>query len=189
MKQNPRAGSEKLVWIDMEMSGLDPQTCRILEIATVVTDLELEIVEVGPVIAVHQSEEVLEAMDEWNTEHHFASGLVERVRASEFDEPAAEEATLEFVKRHVEERQSPLCGNSIWQDRRFIAKDMPRLDAYLHYRNIDVSSIKELARRWYPELGPFAKKKTHAALDDIKESIDELRYYRGCVFRGPRSSA
>lgn len=175
--------TNRLVWIDMEMSGLDPESCKILEIATIVTDIDLEIVEVGPVIAVHQSEEVLAAMDEWNTTHHTASGLVERVRSSDVDERAAQEATLEFVREHVEERGSPLCGNSIWQDRRFIAKGMPRLDAYLHYRNIDVSSIKELARRWYPGLEPFAKNKAHTALEDIKESIAELRYYRRHLFR------
>lgn len=175
--------TDRLVWIDMEMSGLDPDSCKILEIATIVTDIDLEIVEVGPVIAVHQSEEVLAAMDEWNTTHHTASGLVERVRNSDFDERAAQETTLEFVKKHVEERGSPLCGNSIWQDRRFIAKGMPRLDAYLHYRNIDVSSIKELARRWYPGLEPFEKNKAHTALEDIKESIAELRYYRRHLFR------
>jgi oligoribonuclease len=171
-----------LVWMDLEMSGLDPERDTILEIATLVTDSDLEIVAEGPVIAVHQSDAVLESMDEWNREHHAASGLIGRVRASRIDLAEAERITLDFVRGHVDERTSPLCGNSIWQDRRFLARYMPKLESYLHYRIVDVSSIKELARRWYPSQVP-EKKNTHLALDDVRESIEELRAYRRTIFR------
>ena len=168
-----------LVWIDMEMTGLNPNTDLIIEIATVVTNGELEIVAQGPVLAIHQPDEILAAMDEWNTRTHAASGLVERVRASTLDVRAAERETLAFVQRYVPKNRSPLCGSSICQDRRFMSRLMPELEAHLHYRNLDVSSLKELVRRWRPELcNGFEKKNTHRALDDILESIGELRYYR-----------
>lgn len=168
-----------LVWIDMEMTGLNPNTDLILEIATVVTNGELEIVAQGPVLAIHQPDDILAAMDEWNTRTHAASGLVERVRTSTLDVRAAERETLAFVQRYVPKNRSPLCGSSICQDRRFMSRLMPELEAHLHYRNLDVSSLKELVRRWRPELcNGFEKKNTHRALDDILESIGELRYYR-----------
>jgi oligoribonuclease len=173
-----------LVWVDLEMSGLDPEKCTIIEIASIITDVELRIVAEGPVLAIHQPDAVLDAMDDWNREHHAASGLSARVRASSHSMADAERDTLAFVQRYCTERSSPLCGNSIHHDRRFLARYMPRFDAYLHYRNIDVSTIKELVRRWYPN-GPPAPEKKHAhlALDDIRESIDELRFYRQHVFR------
>jgi oligoribonuclease len=173
-----------LVWVDLEMSGLDPEKCTILEIASIITDAELRIVAEGPVRAIHQPDSVLDAMDDWNREHHAASGLSARVRASTHSMADAERDTLAFVQRYCTERSSPLCGNSIHHDRRFLARYMPRFDAYLHYRIVDVSTIKELARRWYPD-GPPAPEKKHAhlALDDIRESIAELRFYRQHVFR------
>jgi oligoribonuclease len=169
--------------MDLEMSGLDPSRCTILELATVLTDAALEVVAEGPDIVVHQPEPVLEAMDAWCQEHHQQSGLVAQVRASRISLAEAEQQVLEFLREHTEPRSSPLCGNSIWQDRRFLAQHTPTLHEFLHYRSIDVSSIKELARRWYPELGPFAKQKTHRALDDIHESIAELRFYQKTLFR------
>ena len=175
---------ELLVWMDLEMTGLDPDRDVILEIATLVTTANLDVVAEGPVLAIHQPEPVLGAMDDWNREHHGASGLVERVRASRLAVGDAEAQTLEFVRRHVAERTSPLCGNSIWQDRRFLARYMPALERYLHYRNVDVSTVKELVRRWYPDgPAPPEKKHAHLALDDIRESIDELRFYRTHMFR------
>ncbi len=173
-----------LVWMDLEMTGLDPDRDTIIEIATIVTDGQLEVLAEGPVLAIHQSDEVLASMDDWNREHHGTSGLTDRVKASEIDLAGAEQHTLEFVRQFTPPRTSPLCGNSIWQDRRFLARYMPTLEAYLHYRIVDVSSIKELARRWYP--GPSSmpeKRKTHLALDDVRESIDELRFYRRTLFR------
>ena len=173
-----------LVWVDLEMSGLDPDHNTILEIATIITDESLRIVAEGPVLAIHQPESVLGAMDEWNREHHAVSGLTARVRASTLSMGDAERQTLAFVRQYCPERSSPLCGNSIHQDRRFLSRYMPQLDAYLHYRNIDVSTVKELVRRWYPD-GPHPPEKRHAhlALDDIRESIDELRFYRQHVFK------
>jgi oligoribonuclease len=173
-----------LVWADLEMSGLDPEQNTILEIATIVTDGDLRVVAEGPVLAIHQPPAVLDAMDDWNREHHGASGLTARVHASGLSLADAERDTLAFVRRYCPERTSPLCGNSIHQDRRFLARYMPQLDAYLHYRNIDVSTVKELVRRWYPN-GPQPPEKRHAhlALDDIRESIEELRFYRQHVFR------
>ena len=168
-----------LIWIDLEMTGLDPQRDQIIEIATVVTDARLEVLAQGPVIAIHQPESVLLAMDEWNTRHHGDSGLSERVRQSASDTASAERETLDFLKHYVRPGKSPMCGNSICQDRRFMARLMPELEAYFHYRNLDVSTLKELARLWKPELlSGFAKKGAHLALDDILESIDELKYYR-----------
>ena len=168
-----------LIWLDLEMTGLDPDTDAILEIATVVTDKYLNILAQGPVLAIHQEEEVLAAMDDWNQTHHGRSGLIERVRASSIDEAEAERQTLEFLKQWVPENCSPICGNSICQDRRFLYRSMKKLEAFFHYRNLDVSTIKELADRWAPEMKEgFIKKEAHRALDDIIESIEELRYYR-----------
>lgn len=167
-----------LVWLDMEMTGLDPQNDHILEVATVITNQELEILAVGPNIAVHHSEEVLVGMDEWNTTQHGNSGLLERVRLSTHDYPGAEIETLAFLRQWVPARISPLCGNSIGHDRRFLARLMPELEGFFHYRNLDVSTLKELARRWAPEIADsFTKTNRHLALEDIKESIAELQHY------------
>jgi len=171
-----------LIWLDLEMTGLDPDRDVILEIATVVTDEVLEIVAEGPNIAIHQSEEVLKGMDEWGKDQHERSGLLERVRNSPFGCKEAEEKTLEFLSRHCSKEESPLCGNSVLKDRQFVMRHMPRLEEFLHYRNIDVSTIKELVRRWYPGIPAYTKQKLHLALQDIRESIDELRYYRERVF-------
>jgi oligoribonuclease len=168
-----------LVWIDLEMTGLDPQGDQIIEIASVITDSQLNELAEGPVLAIHQPDEVLDAMDEWNTRQHGGSGLTERVRNSAVDTAAAEAATLAFLEQWVPKGASPICGNSICQDRRFMARLMPSLEAYFHYRNLDVSSLKELARRWAPEVYKgFSKDSSHLALDDIRDSIAELRYYR-----------
>jgi len=171
--------SNALVWIDLEMTGLSPDADRIIEIATIVTDSQLEIVAEGPVIASHQAEAVMKGMDEWNTRTHGASGLTQRVLDSKISESQAERETVEFLQKLVPKNRSPLCGNSICQDRRFLARHMPGLESYLHYRNLDVSTLKELVRRWRPGIADgFEKKNTHRALDDIRESIAELRYYR-----------
>jgi len=173
-----------LVWIDMEMTGLDPEVDVILEIASLVTDDNLEVVAEGPSLAIHQDESVLEGMDAWNTEHHTASGLVERVRRSEVSVVEAEALTLAFVQGHADRHAAPLCGNTVWQDRRFLKRYMPVLEAWLHYRIVDVSSVKELARRWRPELVEgFKKANTHRAMEDIRESVAELRHYRDAFFR------
>ena len=174
---------ENLIWIDLEMTGLEPQTDHILEIATVVTDSQLNILAEGPALVIHQSDALLAAMDDWNRKQHGESGLVDRVRASVLDERAAERQTLEFMKQYVPKSQSPMCGNSICQDRRFLARHMPELEAFFHYRNLDVSTLKELGRRWYPErIKGFNKSSTHLALQDIRDSIDELRFYRERLF-------
>ncbi|PHM66810.1 oligoribonuclease [Xenorhabdus stockiae] len=168
-----------LIWIDLEMTGLDPERDRIIEIATIVTDSELNILAEGPVIAVHQPAEQLALMDEWNVRTHTGSGLVERVKQSSFSEAEAEKATIAFLEQWVPAGKSPICGNSIGQDRRFLFRYMPELEKYFHYRYLDVSTLKELARRWKPEmLAGLSKKNTHQALDDIRESIAELVYYR-----------
>lgn len=171
-----------LVWIDLEMSGLSPEEHKILEIATIVTDGDLTVLAEGPDLVVHQDEAVLAAMDAWCTEQHGRSGLSAGVRASTISLEAAESMTLEFLKKHCEAGRSPLCGSSIGHDRRFIIRHMPRLAAFLHYRSVDVSSVKELVRRWYPGVTAPPKGESHRALDDIRESIAELRFYREAVF-------
>jgi oligoribonuclease len=173
---------EPLIWIDLEMTGLDPERHVILEIASLVTDEALNIISEGPCIAIHPEAEALASMDEWSREHHQGSGLLDRAQNSPYDHQEAERSTLDFLSHHCRKGLSPLCGNSIWQDRRFLTKYMPELEAFFHYRNIDVSSIKELVHRWYPGLPRFQKQKTHTALSDIRESIAELRYYREKVF-------
>ena len=168
-----------LIWIDLEMTGLYPDTDRIIEIAVVVTDPQVTVRVEGPVFAVHQSDATLDAMDAWNKGTHGRSGLIDRVKASTVDEAAAEAQVIEFLRRFVPKGKSPMCGNSICQDRRFLARGMPALEAFFHYRNMDVSTLKELARRWKPEiLAGFKKAQAHTALADIHESIDELLYYR-----------
>ena len=168
-----------LIWIDMEMTGLNPELNKIIEIATIVTDAELNILAEGPVLAIHQSDEILSAMDQWNTKQHTGSGLVERVRASQVSEQEAEAKTLEFLKEYIAAKKSPMCGNSICQDRRFLYRYMPKLEEFFHYRNLDVSTLKELAKRWAPIIMKGVKKESkHLALDDIRESIVELKYYR-----------
>lgn len=174
---------EPLVWIDLEMTGLDPEQHVIVEIATLVTDADLRILAHGPEMVIHHSEAVLDRMDDWSRSQHKASGLLDRVRASNDDCGQAEQRTMDFLSRHCRQGASPLCGNSVWQDRRFLIKHMPRLEAFLHYRIIDVSTVKELSKRWYPDLPKFTKHKPHLALEDIKESIDELKYYRERVFK------
>ena len=168
----------------MEMSGLDPDRDRVLEVAVLVTDGELNVVAEGPGLILHQPDEVLDAMDEWNTKHHGESGLTERVRESTIDESQASAAILEFLSEHTQKRKAPLAGNSIHQDRRFIARYLPEVEDWLHYRNVDVSTIKELAPRWYPKeyAGRPTKKGTHRAMDDLVESIEELKYYRKWLF-------
>ncbi|MDR0515721.1 MAG: oligoribonuclease [Fibromonadaceae bacterium] len=173
--------SPNLVWIDMEMTGLDPDTCAVLEIATIITDPQLKVLAEGPAIAVRQNEDALR-MDKWNWSHHTKSGLLTRVRNSPYNLATAEEITLSFIKGYTENGKNPICGNSIGQDRRFLIKYMPKIDAWLNYRSIDVSSIKELAYRWYPKLPKFQKKEVHRAQDDIRESIEELVYYRNKIF-------
>lgn len=168
-----------LIWIDLEMTGLDTQNDQIIEIATVVTDSNLTILAQGPVIAIHQPDEIMNSMDAWNTSHHGDSGLTSRVSQSTATAEDAERETLEFLRQYVAPGKSPMCGNSICQDRRFMARLMPELETFFHYRNLDVSTLKELARMWKPELtGGFVKKGAHLALDDILESIEELKYYR-----------
>jgi oligoribonuclease len=180
--------ADRIVWMDLEMTGLDSERERIIEIAVLVTDSDLNVVAEGPELVVHQSNELLDGMDEWNTSHHGESGLTERVRASTLSEEDAQTLVLEFLEKECVQGKAPLAGNSIWQDRRFLARYMKRIDAFLHYRIIDVSSVKELARRWYPDslAGAPAKRGAHRALDDVLESIEELRFYREHVFRAPQ---
>ena len=174
--------ANNLIWIDMEMTGLEPDADRIIEIAVLVTNPGLEVVAEGPVIVVHQPDEVLAAMDNWNQSTHKKTGLIERVRASRTYEAEAERRVLDFLEAHVPPNASPMCGNSICQDRRFLARWMPRLESHFHYRNLDVSTLKELVRRWKPELMKgFAKEGKHEAMADILESIEELKFYRRTV--------
>lgn len=175
---------DNLIWIDLEMTGLDPEKERIIEIATIVTGPQLNILAEGPVFAIHQSDELLKKMDAWNTKHHHASGLVSRVRASEVTEEEAATRTLEFLKQYVPAKKSPMCGNSVYQDRRFLSRYMPTLENYFHYRLLDVSTLKELSKRWAPQVySGFQKESKHLALDDIRESIEELAYYRERLFK------
>ena len=167
-----------LIWVDMEMTGLVPETHRVIEIATIITDTNLAVLAEGPVIAIHQEPAELEAMDEWNTRTHTRSGLVDRVRSSTITEQGATEATLDFLRQWVPEGKSPMCGNSICQDRRFMARHMPELETFFHYRNLDVSTLKILMQRWRPDLPEAPKQGAHQALEDIRESIEELRHYR-----------
>jgi oligoribonuclease len=177
--RDSRYDDNNLIWVDMEMSGLNPDSDRVLEVAVVVTDSQLELLGEGPVLAVHQNDRVLESMDAWNTSTHGRSGLTARVRASGVFEAEAENEVITFLERYVPAGKSPMCGNSICQDRRFMARWLPRLEAYFHYRNLDVSTLKELARRWKPEIvRTFEKKSRHEALADIYESIAELKHYR-----------
>ena len=174
--------ANNLIWLDMEMTGLQPDSDRIIEIALLVTDPQLNVLASGPVLVVHQPDEVLEAMDSWNKSTHAKSGLIERVRASALSEAEAERQALEFLAAYVPPNASPMCGNSICQDRRFLARWMPRLEAFFHYRNLDVSTLKELVRRWKPEIAKGLKKEgKHEALADILDSIEELKYYRKTV--------
>lgn len=176
--------SDNLVWLDMEMTGLDPEVDGVLEIAIIVTDSDLNVVGVGPVITVFQEDSVLDAMDEWNVTHHTESGLLARVRSQGISLEEGEEKILEFLRLHVDDKASPLCGNSIGQDRRFIVRYLPKLDDFLHYRSIDVSTIKELAKRWRPDIyAGIEKSGQHQALEDVQESIDELKFYRDRFFR------
>ena len=176
--------ADNLVWIDLEMTGLDPLRDHVIEIATIVTDSALNVLAEGPVIAIHQPESVLAGLDEWNRNTHGASGLLDRVRASTVTAADAEARTLAFLEQHAQAGSSPMCGNSICQDRRFLAREMPALEKFFHYRNLDVSTVKELARRWAPDvLAGVQKSSTHAALDDVRESIEELAHYRRVFMR------
>lgn len=174
MSQSP----QNLIWIDLEMTGLDSMNDYIIEIATIITDSDLNILEEGPVIAIRADDTVLEAMDEWNTEHHSRTGLTDRVRKSNIGVAEAEQMTLDFIRKYVPEGQSPMCGNSICQDRRFLARLMPELEAYFHYRNLDVSSLKILVNRWASDREQYTKETSHKAIEDVRDSIEELKFYR-----------
>ena len=185
---NTELKKDRLVWLDMEMSGLDPEKERILELAMVITDGELNIIAESPVLVIHQEKSLLDSMDAWNQGTHGKSGLIDKVLASETTEAQAEAICLAFLAQHVKSGISPMCGNTIHQDRRFMSRYMPKLEAYFHYRNIDVSTVKELCKRWQPDVAKnFTKKQAHTAYADIIESIEELRYYRDNFFRSPHS--
>ncbi|MDO4249117.1 MAG: oligoribonuclease [Neisseria sp.] len=178
--------ANNLCWLDMEMTGLDPEKERIIEAAMIITDSDLNVLAQSEVCVIHQSDELLGAMDEWNTSTHTRSGLIERVRASNLTEAQAEQKLLDFISEWVPEKTSPMCGNSVHQDRRFMVRYMPRLEAYFHYRNLDVSTLKELARRWHPAVAKgVVKRGSHQALDDITESIEEMRHYRRFFLKLP----
>ena len=184
IERDPSYSEDNLIWIDMEMTGLQPEVNRVIEVAAIITDKELNILHEGPVVAVHQSDELLDGMDDWNTETHTRSGLVKRVRESTIDETECERIFIETFRRFVPEGKSPMCGNTIGQDRRFMARWLPNLERYFHYRYVDVSTLKELARRWAPEhVKSFPKSTRHQALSDIQESIDELRHYRRTIMK------
>jgi oligoribonuclease len=179
-----------LIWLDMEMSGLDPESCRVLELAVVITDKDLNTVAEGPVLVIHQADAVLDAMDAWNKNTHGRSGLIEKVKASTLSEDQASVQMLEFLAQYIPKGVSPLCGNSVHQDRRFMVRYMPTFEAYFHYRNLDVSTLKELASRWAPEVKKsFQKKTRHTALADVYESIDELKHYRDHFIKLPAAAA
>lgn len=173
-----------LIWIDLEMTGLQPEKDRIIEIATIVTDSKLNILAEGPVFAVHQAQSLLDGMDEWNTKQHGKSGLTQRVQESEVTETEAEAATIEFLRKYVAAGKAPMCGNSVYQDRRFLYAYMPGLEQYFHYRLLDVSTVKELAKRWYPNIYKKMpeKESQHLAMEDIRDSIEELKFYRSALF-------
>ncbi len=172
-----------LIWIDLEMTGLDTDHDRIIEIATIVTDSQLNILAEGPIMAIHQTDAILDKMDAWNTRQHNQSGLVQRVKHSPYNVAEAESLTLAFLNKYVAQGKSPMCGSSICQDRRFMHRLMPNLEAYFHYRNLDVSTIKEISRRWAPDIHTYQKQSTHLAMDDIRDSINELKFYRAHVFK------
>ncbi len=179
---SPVPSASNLVWLDLEMTGLDPERHTILEIGTLVTDAHLNLLAEGPCMTIKPSAEALDAMEAWSAEHHAASGLLQRAREAGVTMEEAERQTLEFVRRHCPEKGSPLCGNSVWYDRRFLIRYMPRLNGYLHHRNIDVSTVKELAERWFPSLRAPEKQKSHRVMDDLRESLEELRFYRQRIF-------
>jgi oligoribonuclease len=188
-KAKERVDESNLVWVDMEMTGLDPDSDRIIEVAMVVTDMELNILAEAPVLVVHQSDAVLDGMDAWNRGTHGRSGLTDKVKASLLDENAVEQQFIGFLQRFVPKGKAPMCGNSICQDRRFMARHMPTLEAFFHYRNVDVSTLKELCKRWRPELiAGFRKQQRHEALADILESIEELKYYRSHFLNAPEKT-
>jgi oligoribonuclease len=186
MNQQTSPKDLNLIWIDLEMTGLDTQNDRIIEIATIVTDSELNILAEGPMLAIHQSDDIMNGMDEWNTRQHGASGLTKRVKESTINEAEAERQTIAFLEQYVTKGKSPMCGNSICQDRRFLARCMSELEAFFHYRNLDVSTLKELAGRWTPDIAKgFTKNSSHLALDDTRDSINELKYYREHFIKMP----
>ena len=184
--RQPQQNQNHLIWLDMEMSGLDPEVCRVLEVAVVITDKDLNTVAEGPVLVIHQADAVLDAMDAWNKNTHGRSGLIDKVKASTLTEDQASAQLIEFLAHHIPKGVSPLCGNSVHQDRRFMVRYMPTFEAYFHYRNLDVSTLKELASRWAPEVKKsFVKKTMHTALADVYESIDELKHYRDHFIKLP----
>lgn len=190
MDQSKSQKDKNLIWIDLEMTGLDTQQDKIIEIATIVTDSDLNILAEGPMLAIHQSNEIMGGMDEWNTKQHGGSGLTKRVAESSMNEAEAEKQTIAFLEQYVSKGKSPMCGNSICQDRRFLARCMPELEAFFHYRNLDVSSLKELAVRWSPKITKgFVKNSSHLALDDTRDSINELIYYREHFIKLPEAES